>query len=56
MISIIEGNIKDGKCVVGDILFTNFTPLTNDMLTAAKPDLYYGTRPEQLDRRVRNEL
>lgn len=56
MISIIEGNIKDGKCVVGDILFTNFTPLINDMLTAAKPDLYYGTYPEQLDRRVRDEL
>ena len=26
------------------------------MLTAAKPDLYYGARPEQLDRRVRDEL
>lgn len=26
------------------------------MLTVAKPDLYYGARPEQLDRRVLDEL
>ncbi|ERF69373.1 hypothetical protein EPUS_08645 [Endocarpon pusillum Z07020] len=56
VIPIIEGKIKDGKCVEGDVLFTNLTPLTNDMLTAAKPDLYYGARPEQLNRRVRDEL
>ncbi|KAL8932935.1 MAG: hypothetical protein Q9211_006046 [Gyalolechia sp. 1 TL-2023] len=56
VVPIIEGKITDDKCVEGDILFTNFQPLTNDMLTAAKPDLYYGARPEQLDRRVRDEL
>ena len=56
MIPIIEGKITDDKCVEGDVLFTNLTPLTNDMLTAAKPDLYYGARPEQLDQRVRDEL
>jgi hypothetical protein len=56
VIPIIEGKIKDGKCVEGDVLFTNLTPLTNDMLTAAKPDLYYGARPEQLNRQVRDEL
>ena len=56
VIPIIEGKIKDGKCVEGDVLFTNLTPLTNDVLTAAKPDLYYGARPEQLKRRVRDEL
>ena len=56
VIPIIEGKITDDKCVEGEVLFTNLKPLTNDMLTAAKPDLYYGARPEQLDRRVRDEL
>ncbi len=56
VIPIIEGKTADDKCVEGDVLFTNLTPLTNNMLTAAKPDLYYGARPEQLDRRVRDEL
>lgn len=56
VIPIIEGKTVDDKSVEGDLLFTNLTPLTNNMLTAAKPDLYYGARPEQLDRRVRDEL
>lgn len=56
VIPIIEGRITDDKCVEGEVLFTNLKPLTNDMLTAAKPDLYYGARPEQLDRQVRDEL
>ncbi|KAL8700950.1 MAG: hypothetical protein Q9201_005166 [Fulgogasparrea decipioides] len=56
VIPIIEGKVKDNKCVEGDVLFTNLAPLTNDQLTAAKPDLYYGARPEQLNRRVRDEL
>ena len=56
VIPIIEGKITDNKCDEGDILFTNLDPLTTDVLTAAKPDLYYGARPEQLDRRVREHL
>lgn len=56
MISIIEGKITDDKCVEEEILFTNLKPLTNDMLTAAKSNLYYDARLEQLDRRVRDEL
>lgn len=56
VIPIIEGKTADDKCVEGGVLFTNLTPLTNTMLTAAKLDLYYGARPEQLDRRVRDEL
>lgn len=56
VIPIIQGKITDNKCVEGDVLFTNLTPLTDDELTAAKPDLYYGARPEQLSRRVRDEL
>ena len=56
MIPIIEGKINDNKCIDGDILFTNLASLTSDTLTSAKPDLYSGARPEQLDRRVRNKL
>lgn len=56
VIPVIEGKITGDKSVKGDVLFTNLTPLTNNMLTAAKPDLYYGARPEQLDRRVRDHL
>ncbi|KAF7506318.1 hypothetical protein GJ744_011891 [Endocarpon pusillum] len=53
VIPIIEGKIEDNKCTEGDILFTNLVPLTtNDELTVAKPDLYDGARPEQLNRRV----
>lgn len=53
---IIEGKITNKKCVEGDIIFTNLEPLTDDTLKMAKPDLYYGARPEQLERRVRDEL
>ena len=56
IIPIIEGKIKDDKCVEGDVPFTKLKPLTNDILTAAKPDLYYGARPEQLNRQIRDEL
>lgn len=56
MVPVIEGKISGYKCLEGEVLFTNLRPLKTDMLTAAKPDLYYGARPEQLDRRVRDEL
>ena len=36
--------------------FTNLAHLTDDTLVPGNPDLYYGARPEHLDRRVRNEL
>jgi hypothetical protein len=50
VILIIEGKIIDNKCVEGDVLFNNLTPLIDDILIVAKPDLYYGARPEQLNR------
>jgi hypothetical protein len=56
VILIIEGKIINHKYVEGDVLFINLTPLTDDLLTSAKPDLYHSARPEQLDRRVRDEL
>ena len=49
MILIIEGKIKDNKCIEGDILFINLISLTNDMLTVAKSDLYYGICLKQLN-------
>ena len=56
VIPIIEGKVGDDKCDEGDVLFTNLDSLTNDTLTSAKPDLYYGARPELLNRHVREEL
>ena len=38
-----------------NILFTNIDPVTGD-ITQAKPDYYYGARPEQIHPHVRNEL
>lgn len=40
----------------GGVPFTNLEDLTNGSLAPAKPDVYYGARPEQLDRRVRDHL
>ena len=56
VIPFIEGKIRDDKCVQGEVVFTNLEPLANDMFSTAKTDLYYGARPEQLDRNVRDEL
>ncbi|KAK2593518.1 hypothetical protein QQS21_008784 [Conoideocrella luteorostrata] len=56
VIPFIEGDIVDSKCTASDIAFTNLDPLTDGTLVAAKPDIYYGARPEQLDRSVRREL
>ncbi|MCJ1245699.1 hypothetical protein MMC30_002903 [Trapelia coarctata] len=56
VIPIIEGEIRDTKCVSGGIPFTNLDHLTDGTLVPGNPDLYYGARPEQLDRRVRDEL
>jgi hypothetical protein len=56
VILVIKDKIRDDKCVKEDVLFTNLTPLINNMLTAAKPNLYYSARSEQLNRQVRDEL
>ena len=56
VIPIIEGEVRDAKCVSGGILFNNLDHLTDGTLAPGDPDLYYGARPEQLDRRVRDEL
>jgi hypothetical protein len=56
VIPIIEGRIRDAKCVSGKIPFRNLAPLTDGTLVPGNPDLYYGARPEQLNRRVRDDL
>jgi len=55
-IPIIEGKFTDAKCFSGVRRFTNLSPLTRSKLVPGSPDLYHGARPEQLDRRVRDEL
>ncbi|KAI4154565.1 MAG: hypothetical protein LQ340_001594 [Diploschistes diacapsis] len=56
VIPIIEGDIGDAKCCSGGIPFTNLDHLTDGTLVPGNPDIYYGARPEQLDRRVRDKL
>jgi hypothetical protein len=43
-------------CVSGRIPLTNLDHLTDGTLVPGNPNIYYGTRPEQLDRLVRDEL
>ena len=52
----IEGPIDDYRCRSGNVLFTNLLPLTDGTLTAPKPDTYHGSRPEDLNLKIRNEL
>ncbi|PNY22489.1 Uncharacterized protein TCAP_07104, partial [Tolypocladium capitatum] len=56
VIPILEGNVGDGICVAGEIPFTNLDHLTDGTLVPGNPDLYYGARPEQLDRSIRGQL
>ncbi|KAF2973210.1 hypothetical protein GQX73_g433 [Xylaria multiplex] len=56
VIPIIEGEVRDSKCVSGQIPFTNLDHLTDRPLVPGNPDRYYGARPEQLNRQVRTEL
>ncbi|KID94250.1 hypothetical protein MAJ_09784, partial [Metarhizium majus ARSEF 297] len=55
VIPFIEGTNADRKCVAGDVPFTNLESLTDGTIVAGKPDLYYDSRPEELDIRVRRE-
>jgi hypothetical protein len=56
IIPIIEGEIRDAKCVAKDILFTNLDYLTDGTLALGKLDLFYSACLEQLDKRICNEL
>ena len=56
VIPIIEGRIQDSRCVAGGVPFNNLAHLTDGTLAPGNPDLYYGARPEQLSRQVRDAL
>jgi hypothetical protein len=56
VISKIEGDNGDTRCVAGGIPFRNLEHLTDGTLVSGNPDRYYGARPEQLDRRIRTDL
>lgn len=56
VIPIIEGNVGDTKCVADEIPFANLDHLTDGTLVPGNPDLYYGARPEQIDRNIRSKL
>ncbi|OJD15792.1 hypothetical protein AJ78_03972 [Emergomyces pasteurianus Ep9510] len=56
VIPILEGNISDRKRLGGEYPFGNLAPLTDGTLSAAKPDRFYGARPEELNRPIREAL
>ncbi|KAI3321229.1 hypothetical protein HD806DRAFT_524175 [Xylariaceae sp. AK1471] len=56
VIPFIEGKVRDGKCVSGQIPFENRDSLTDGSLVPGSPDRYYGARPEQLDQQVQTQL
>ena len=56
VIPIIKEDIGNAKYVSRGILFTYLNHLTGNPLVPENPDIYYGARPEQLDRHVHNEL
>ncbi|KAI3343631.1 hypothetical protein F4824DRAFT_507430 [Ustulina deusta] len=56
VIPIIEGEVRDGSYISGQVPFTNLEDPTGGLLVPGNPDRYYGARPEQLDRQVRIQL
>lgn len=56
VIPIVEGEIRDSRCVAGGIPLANLDHLTDGTITPASPDIYHGARPEQLEREVRKML
>ncbi|TWU73435.1 hypothetical protein ED733_004430 [Metarhizium rileyi] len=56
VIPIIQGDTIDKKCVAGELPFTNLEHLTDGTLVPGNPDLYFGARPEQLNKVIRREL
>ena len=55
VIPIIAGEGRKKYRSVTDAQFTNMAPILEDV-TAPKPDVYDGARPEQIDPRVRHSL
>jgi len=55
VVPIIVGDGDDRHPSEADILFGHLEPMNKD-LVKPKPDIYYGAKPEHIDRRVRDEL
>ncbi|PLB43766.1 hypothetical protein P170DRAFT_514091 [Aspergillus steynii IBT 23096] len=54
VLPFIQGNTSQYSG--GGTLFNNVAPLTDGTISDAKPDIYYGVRPEELHRKIRNDL
>ncbi|EGC48849.1 conserved hypothetical protein [Histoplasma capsulatum var. duboisii H88] len=55
IIESLEGG-SDDRAIGGDYPFGNFRPLTDGTIPSAKPDHFHGSRPEELNGRIRDEL
>ncbi|KAI9670790.1 MAG: hypothetical protein M1817_003901 [Caeruleum heppii] len=56
VIPMIQGPIQDERCVDGDIPFNHLADMMGGKSHKAKPDVYYGARPEQLHSDIRDKL
>ncbi|KAM5439874.1 hypothetical protein MferCBS31731_004285 [Microsporum ferrugineum] len=56
VIRIIDGDIGDTTCVGGDYPFSNLAPLTDGSIAHAKPDHFFGNRPDGLKLAIRKDL
>ena len=56
VVPVISGMDQDNHFSARNTQFGNLKPLTDGTIAPAQPDLYYGARPEQLDRRIRDKL
>jgi hypothetical protein len=56
VVPVVSGVSQDKHFSARNTIFGNLDPLTDGNICPAKPDLYFGSRPEQLDRRVRDKL
>ena len=56
LIPIIAGSHQKNHFSVRKTKFGNLEPLTDGTVAPANPQFFYGARPEQLDRRIRDKL
>ena len=55
VVPMIQGTIRDERCVDGpDIRLANLANLLTGKDRKAKPDIWYGARPEQIEPRLRD--
>jgi hypothetical protein len=56
VVPVISGLHQKNHFSARKTKFGNLEPLTDGTIAPANPDLFYGARPEQLDRRIRDKL